>query len=158
MGPQDSSIGGQGMQLGAGGALGIKKGRVKFDAPLSSDGLLNMTGGRIDFSKAGAVHRMGGEGLRMGTSSELRVDKGMLRMTGPLNSFGRMNISAQLQFDSPQDSSIGGQGMQLGAGGALGIKKGRVKFDAPLSSDGFLNISGGSANFNNGSPRVGGSG
>jgi hypothetical protein len=151
----ESLIGGNGLALARGGKMQLQRGRLRLDAPMVSDGIVNMTGGRIDFSKAGAVHRMGGEGLRMGASSELRLDQGMLRMTGPLNSVGRINISAQLQFDSSQDSSIGGQGMQLGTGGRIDFKKGRVKFNAPLSSDGFLNISGGNVDFNNGTHRVG---
>merc|ERR1711871_1047796 len=126
---KESLIGGLGMGIGVGSQLMFKNGNVRFDAPINSSGLLNVTGGGISF-QSDSLHRIGGAGLIMDSLAELVLEKGEMEVTGPLVSEGKMNVSALMRFNSlGKKSSIGGKGMQIGEKGKVEFSSGRVEFN-----------------------------
>ena len=102
---EESKIGGEGMELGAGAKLEFKAGRTAFEGKLESDGLLNVTEGKVEFKADGKSH-IGGDGLKMEANASLKVERGELDMKAPMRSEGKLEVpGGKVSFDAPERDS-----------------------------------------------------
>lgn len=118
---EESSLDGDGTQLHTGGRLHTKRGRIKFRGRLSSDGLMDVSAGELEFSGPDQ-HRIGGLGMKAGKGSKLRF-QGNLSFEGELASEGHVNLTkGRIKFSSKARHQIRGEGIDVDKDSAVDIE------------------------------------
>jgi hypothetical protein len=133
---------GAGLTVSAGSKVHVESGEVEFEAPLLSDGLVNISAGsKVRFEKlAAGAHRVRGEGLRLEKGGSVALEKGEeLEVAGDLISDGALELSGTMRLTKAGGcSQIGGLGAVLQADAEIAVEGGTLEVKAPLVSAGRL--------------------
>ena len=155
-----SKIKGQGMEIGSAGQMDFVSGDVKFQAPLDSKGLLNISStGTVKFdqgSQTGAsLKSFGGQGVRIATGGKAEFSYGHVKFVSALDSDGLVNITAGavVEFGAASSTdgrrrltvstahSVRGPGMKSAVGSEVRVIDGGALNVGNFDSEGFVNVS-----------------
>ena len=147
----DSTVGGDGVQLTKGSKMEMKRGKLKISGKMESEGLLNVSAGSVEFSGA-HEHRIGGEGFRSKQGSKLHLAANVT-FDGETLSEGWINVTkSKIKFN--KNATLKGDGLDLDKdsemdvdnnitlGGKGARSKGKIKLRSPPQKGGSEQDSG----------------